>query len=187
MSTPADTPTRATRIRELYEAKARAELAEADRLCPGSDVVAWRGDVLAPVMVVKGMPGPAEAAGGEALSGADGDAVAKALTALGWREGQVFFTLSRPDIALDEGSCASRLRHQIEAVDPRVVLALDEVATADVARSLQLEVLSAGASVLVDGRRVVALTEFEAALGDEKRKRAAWGSLRSARADGPLY
>ncbi|HSK46770.1 MAG TPA: hypothetical protein VLA05_02060, partial [Coriobacteriia bacterium] len=54
-------------LRALHEARAVAELAAADASAPGSDVVAWRGNLVPSVAVVKGLPGPAEAAGGPAL------------------------------------------------------------------------------------------------------------------------
>ena len=83
----------AEEVRARFEAKARAELAAADLLVPGvrrGGVARLSGPAVA---VVKGLPGPAEASGGAAVSGADGDAVAKALEKLGHDPAQTFYTL----------------------------------------------------------------------------------------------
>lgn len=179
--------TRAEHIRADHEARARAELSFADALASGSDTISWRGALIAEVAVVKGLPGPAEAAGGSALSGPDGEAVAKALEALGWPADSTFYTLSRPEPAVSREAAAVRIRAQIEAVDPIVVIALDAEAAEDVARAFELERLIAGRPITVAGRRLVALEAFEAALLDETRKRTAWKQLRAAGPDGPAY
>lgn len=179
--------TRAERIRADHEARARAELAAADAQSPGSDTVPWTGALIAQIAVVKGLAGPAEAAGGSALSGADGEALSKALEALGWPSDTAFFTLSRPEPTAPPEAIAARIRGQIEAVDPIVVVALDAEAAADVARALGLEGLAVGEMVMAAGRRVVAVDAFEAALSDESRKRKVWAQLRAARPDGPVY
>jgi len=177
----------AARIRALYEARARAELAAADRQCPGADTVLWRGALLAEIAVVKGMPGPAEAAGEAALSGRDGAAIATATEALGWRPEAAFFTLSRPTTGLDPARCATRLRAQMEAVDPVVVVALDHMAAEDLARAFGAEPLEPGVATEAFGRRLVALTAFEETLSDRDRKQTAWAELQAARPPGPVY
>ena len=61
-------------MRGANHADVRANgLGAADALAPGSDIVASGGGLLAQVALVKGLPGPAEAAGGAALSGVDVD------------------------------------------------------------------------------------------------------------------
>lgn len=178
---------RAQELRTLFEAKVRAELMAADGRVPGADTVPWGGDPLSSIVAVKGRPGPAEASGGAALSGPDGDALAKALEALGWQPAQAFATLSRPAGDMDDAASSERLRLQIEAVDPRVVVALDDVAAEDVARAFSLGGLVPGRPVTVSGRRFVAVGGFEAALTDERAKRAAWQHLKAAGPDAPVY
>jgi len=173
--------------RSLHEARVRAELAAADALAPGSDAVRVRGALLADVAVVKGLAGPAEAAGDPALSDADGVALALALVALGHSLLGVFYTLSRPEPGIDPARRAERLRLQLEAVDPALVIALDAEAAADLAEAFGTAAFVPGQMVRVLGRRVVALEGFEASLGDAKRKRRAWEQLKAARAEGAVY
>jgi len=174
-------------LRKLYDARARAELEAADLLCPGSDAVAWRGAPVAGIVAVKGLPGPAEASGGAAMSGADGDALSRALEALGWAADEVFFVVSRAEPGSDPACCAARMRAVIEATDPRVVVALDRVAAQDVGAALGVALTGSDTPVTCNGRGVVALDDFEATLGDEKRKRHAWEQLKAARPPGPVY
>lgn len=189
MTKPSDNAvaTSAAEICALHEARARAELSAADALAPGADAVAWRGALLAQVAIVKGLPGPAEASGGAALSGADGDAAVKALAALGYAEGDLYFTLSRPELGADAARLTSRLRAQIEAVDPSLVLAVDREAADDVAAAFGIDRPSWGREVRVLGRRVVAVDGLEASLTDPARKRRVWEQLKAARARGPVY
>ena len=189
MSASADTPPRLTpeQLAALFEERARAELAAADALAPGSDAVPWGGSLFAEVAAVKGLPGPAEASGGAALSGADGDALEKALVALGWPAHATFRTLSRPEPGLAPERRAARLRMQLEAVDPDLVLALDAEAAADVAASLGAPPLPFGEEMRAVGRRVVAVDGLEASLADPARKRRVWKQLQAARPEGPVY
>lgn len=185
-----DLTARAETLRALHDARARAELTAADQLAPGSDVVAWRGATAAAIVLVKGRPGPAEAAGGAACSGADGDALHAAIETLGWDPAHAFFTLSRPTGgATGDGShAAARLRRQIEAVDPQLAVALDAQAAEDLAEAFGVEALAPGAHVRAGGRRIAAVADFEASLGDEAAKRVAWTQLKSvATPDGPVY
>jgi hypothetical protein len=189
VSEPADTnvPVTAEEICALHHARARAELAAADALAPGSDGVPWRGALIAQVVVVKGLPGPAEASGGAALSGADGDAAVKALTALGYAEEDLFFTLARPGGGGDEQRRGARLRAQIEAVDPVLILAVDDAAAADTAGAFGIEPPVFGRDVRVLGRRLVAVDGLEASLTEPGRKRRVWDQLKAARVEGPVY
>jgi hypothetical protein len=142
---------------------------------------------MASVAVVKGLPGPAEASGGAAISGADGEAAIKALGALGYSEHELFFTLSRPSTGLAPDRVAARLRAQIEAVDPMVVLALDAEARSDVAAAFGITPPAWGREARVLGRRIVAVDGLEASLGEPARKRRVWEQLKAARAEGPVY
>ena len=178
----------ADKLRALHEARARAELAVADALAPGSDAVAPRGALLAEVAAVKGLPGPAEATGGAAMSGADGVALLKALEALGYGADTVFFTLSRPEPGMDRERASDRLRLQLESVDPRVIVALDAEAAADLAEAFGCAQPVPGQPPLrVLGRRIVAVSGFEAALADPNAKQRVWAELKAAQAEGPVY
>ena len=177
----------AEEICATYSARARAELLAADALAPGADVVSWRGNTFAQVAVVKGLPGPAEASGGAALSGVDGDAAVKALVALGYAEEYIFFTISRPSPGIGIPRLALRLRAQIEAVDPSLILAIDREAAADVAAGFGVESPAFGQETWVLGRRIVAVDGLEASLSEPARKRRVWEQLKAARAEGPAY
>ncbi len=185
----AQADSRASDLRRLHEARARAELAAADALLPGSDCAAESRGCLTPaVAVIKSVPGPAEAAGGEALSGADGDAAIKAIGALGHPSDQVFFALSRPASDAADKQVAARLRQMIEAVDPPLVIALDEQAASDLALALQIPGgLPAGRVVRHGGRRYVACDGLEASLGDPVAKRRVWRQLSVAGPEDPVY
>lgn len=164
-------------IERAYRDKARAELVAADRLAEGSDVVPSVGDPFAEVFLVKGEPGPAESSGGEALSGPDGTAVRKALAALGFDPDSVFASVSRPESGMKIESLRQRLRMQIEAVDPWVIVALDAVAAADVAAAFDLDGIACGKRAHGGGRQFVAVEGFEASLGDKSAKLRAWRQL----------
>lgn len=160
----------------LCRDKARAELARADAAAQGADRVRSWGDELAEVLLVKGEPGRADLEAGRALAGPDGEAIGKALDALGMPK-QRFAVCSRP-AALSEEVRGHRLALTIEAVDPKVVVALDAAAAADVASAYRVDVPAPGVPVRVRGRVVLAVSDFEAALADERLKRKAWRQLR---------
>lgn len=192
MSRSADTPQppeaeTAEALRALYAEKAAAELDAADALAPGSDRVAWGGELLATVALVKGLPGPAEASGGAALSGADGEAADKALIALGFDPARAFRTLSRPEPGMEIERRADRLRLQLEAADPEIVIALDSAAAEDLSVALGVGPLPFGQEVVANGRRLVAVDGLEASLTDEKRKAAVWRQFQAAKPLGPVY
>jgi len=181
--TPETTGTRtaqnAAELRSLFEAKAKAELEAADACAPGSDVVAFSGALLAQVALVKGLPGPAEAVGGPALSGADGDAADLALAALGYDPATAFRMVSRVEPGVEPDRRAERLRLAVEAVDPRLIVALDAEAAEDVAVAFGIAPLRFGKPVRVLGRTVVAVDGLEASLGDQARKARVWRQLKS--------
>lgn len=166
-------------LQALYESKVRSELDTANELAPGTDIIAYSGELLAQVALVKGLPGPAEAAGGSALSGPDGVAADNALTALGYEPSAAFKMLSRPEPDLDAAKRVARVRQALEAVDAAVVVALDAEAAEDVRQALGLERLTFGRPVRVSGRTIVAVDGLEASLGDTDRKKRVWRQLRS--------
>jgi len=173
---PAEDP---TALEELFEAKALAELGRSDCLAPGTDTPRWSGDVFAEVVLVKGDAGPAEVAGGRALTGPDGQAAKKALEALGFDPKAVFATVARPDPDIDADLIRQRLRMQVEAVDPYAVVALDAVAAQEVAVALTLGSLPFGVQVSSGGRVFVAVDGLEASLDDEVARRRVWDQFRA--------
>lgn len=174
-------------LRAQHEARVKAELAAADAMLPGSDAVPSTGARFASLVAVKGLPGPAEASGKAAMSGADGEAVRKALSALGWDTDSLFYVLSRPGSSTDAPRRAARLRLQIEAVDPEFVLAVDAEAAADVAEALGLEHARFGMLQRVGGRRILACDGLEASLTDASRKKRVWSQLKSASPPATVY
>ncbi len=103
-------------------------------------------------------------------------------------EDSVFFTLSRPEPGIDRERASDRLRLQLESVDPRVIVALDAEAAADVAEAFGCEQpVPGGAPLRVLGRRIVAVSGFEAALADPKAKQRVWAELKTAKPEGPVY
>ena len=111
----------------------------------------------------------------------------KALAALGYAEDALFFTLSRPVAGEDEERRAARLRAQIEAVDPSLVLAVDDEAIADVAAAFGIDRPAWGSEARVLGRRIVAVDGLEASLTEPARKRRVWNQMKAAQAEGPVY
>ncbi|MCL4553564.1 MAG: hypothetical protein M1617_07130 [Actinobacteria bacterium] len=163
----------------IYAAKIHADLMEAEQILGLAGDGYFAGSMFAQVMLAKGIPGPAESAGGSPLSGADGEAIGKALTALGFDAAKSFKTLTRPfGSAHPDDAVASRLRLQIEAVDPFWIIALDRIAAADVALALGIDVPDFGRPIHIRDRVVHAVDGFEEALSDESRKRVIWGQLR---------
>ena len=69
----------------------------------------------------------------------------------------------------------------MEAVDPRVVIALDPQAAADLAAAFGIESFAPGRVTRVLGRDMLATDDFAASLGDEHAKRRVWDQLRALR------
>lgn len=171
-------PERVARLTALYDARVVAELFDAAGMLPGSDRVPLGGDMRAGVLVVKGMPGPAEETGAAALSGPDGEAARLALEALGVG-GTYCAVLSRPHAADDERAVADRLRYIVEVIDPWCVIALDGVAALDVSQAFGAPAPTFGVSVRLGGRSVVAVDGLEASLADPVRKKRVWAQLKA--------
>lgn len=167
--------------------KVAQELMRADREIAGADLVAWSGNPLGSVMLVKGEPGPAEESGGAALSGADGDAADAALGALGIDPSRAFKTLSRPARGAEPERARARLLRQIEAVDPQAIVTLDPDAAVDVAAALGTGRLVAGRPVDHHGRTIVAVEGLEASLSDPRLKRRVWAQLKHLSLAGPVW
>ena len=132
-------------LRMAYEAKARAELSDADAIteaAPGS----WTGPLVgARIAFVEG-----DAAGAKSpalLAPRIREALVKAAAAMGAGEEQVFLIASRPSGEGDAGSRAARLRLALEAADPPAVAAIDQEAAQDVAAAFGLDPLVAGVTV----------------------------------------
>lgn len=159
----------------LYEAKARAELCDADAAA-GVGPGAWRGEVMAAVALVAGVPAEKS---GEPLSAMAGEAVAKAVAALGFPEGSVFVIASRPACAAGDDALVRRLRLAIEAADPTLVLALDSTAAGDVALAFGLPELAAGTPVAALGRMFGYSGEFAASLTDDSAKARVWVAMKA--------
>ena len=171
-------------LEEMYDLKARAELDAADRVLDGSGRVLWDGDPMARVMLVKGSPGAADVESGRAISGRDGDAAGKALEALGFDPDSLIGTVSRPVTGAAPDLVARRLRLQLEAVDPSVVVALDPEAADDLARATGASLTGFGEPVEWMGRTLVAVDGLEDSLDDEAAKRSVWEQFKSLAADG---
>lgn len=161
-------------LSKMYKAAAAAALRNVD--------LPFSGDQLAAVLFVKGALGPAELAGGPVLSGEDGEALAKALPALGYEGVSTAAVLST-----SESGCLADLHRLIEVVDPLLVIMLDRSAAADVAAAFSAPGFSLGNCHVFRGRRYVALDGFEESLSSPEAKRVSWEQLKCARREGPLY
>jgi uracil-DNA glycosylase len=162
-----------TDLERAYREKARAELDLADAEAGVTEPPSWTGAPLARTMLVKGMPGPDDLASGTALGGADGEAAAKALEALGYDPHSVIALISRPSSAEQEAR-SRRVRLQIEAVDPARVVSLDRIAAGDVAEATGGELAQPGVAVEWMGRTLLWVDGLEDSLVDERRKADVW-------------
>jgi hypothetical protein len=173
-------PEHLAELRALYLAKAKAEQDDADALLPTLRVLSG-GDPLARVLLVKGVPGLADVAAGEALAGADGDAARAALQALGVGTSSVLAVVTRAAAGARGDPAVERLGRYLESADPGIAIALDEVAAADLAAAAGLGSLVFGEAVRVHGRLLLAVDGLEASLADEARKKRVWKQLGALR------
>lgn len=174
-------PEDAGRIDRLYRAKARAELAAADGGLGSTAAVASIGSEIAAVLLVKGEPSSADLAAGRVLEGADGAAAAKALEALGVGSGDWYALCSRAADA-PAPALVRRLELAVEAVDPKLVVALDAIAARDLADAFGLADLPPGRPVTARGRTLGAVAGFGASLDEPARKALVWRQLRAVAA-----
>jgi len=79
---------------------------------------------------------------------------------------------------LPEPARLERTRLMVEAVDPRIIIAVDPLAAEDVLNAYGCEPVSAGTLTRVRGRAFVALEGLEASLSDEALKRRVWRQLK---------
>jgi hypothetical protein len=174
----------AAQLAALYDAKAVAELADAEAQA-GGPACGWRGEPLSRLAFVVSAMSPDDVAAGGPLSGEAGDAAGKAAAALGV-DSDVFVVASRPTAALAPQARSSRLVLALEAADPQVVIALDTDAAADLADAYGLEPLVPGRAARARGRVLGSAGDFVASLGDEKAKARVWGAMKAVAADGGL-
>ena len=176
----------AEHLAALYRSKARAELDAADALVAGSAAVRWRGDPLADVVIVAGSPSEEDRAAGAAVTGATGDAAAKALDALGVAREAVLTLVSRPVEGTTLAALTRRLELAVEAVDPRLVIAIDAAAAEDLAAAYSTGVLEQGRAVRARGRMLGYVGDLGASLDDVELKTAVWKAFKSVAARSPL-
>ena len=147
------------------------------------------GNACSPIVLVKGDLDEAECSGGELAAGADGAALRKALGAIGYAP-EDFCVLASVAGAGNGAVAAGEalFREALETLDPEAVLLLDNSA-ADVMRETYADMLVAiddfdtamlkpGLVAHVQGRRVLALDGFEAALTDKAAKQRMWAYIK---------
>ncbi len=171
----------ATNPKEAAWAKAKVEVEALE--AAGAVMV---GSAFPEVLFVKGTPNEREAAGEALLSGADGEALSKALTALGYPPEGWACILGRT--ADGEPATPELLRRAVAVLAPFTLVALD-----DVARRLACEAFADDLTALADlseallepgfvahaaGLRIVSLGGFERALASPERKQLMWARLK---------
>jgi hypothetical protein len=136
------------------------------------------------VLVIKGQAGAAEAGGGKPFSGPDGEALDKALSALGWSAGGwLGVLLTAPGL---EPLSAEQLRLLCEIVDPLLIIALDEVARQSLREAFArprpglAADFEPGARSQMLGRVFVSVDGFESSLADQAAKQRCWAQLKQA-------
>lgn len=148
--------------------------------------VRMSGNAFSPILLVKGVLNDAERVDAPVLSGADGEALRSALSAIGWAP-QDFCALAA--VGQGGGSLPAELfREALEALDPEAIVLLDDVAAdamreayADglaVIENFDTAMLMPGLVASVMGRRVLALDGFEAALTTPAEKQRMWAYLK---------
>lgn len=161
-------------------AKLAADVERAESAVGGSPRIVSSSPAYCAALVVKGRPSREDEAAGQAFAGPDGEAIRKALAALGV-PGEPFFAVTRPTAEANEDleAAARRICELAHAVEAELVLALDPIAAEDVARAFGLHELRAGEPADVPGFRLLATDDFAAALADERAKRAVWRQLKA--------
>ncbi len=168
----------AAELRSAYEAKARAELADADALI-GARPGAWDGEVVGPRIAFVVARRSADGSG--FVDATTAGALEKAAGALG-ASGSVFMIASWPVAAATSGPRCARLRLALEAVDAPVVIALDQAGAEDLAAAFDVPELRPGHPVRAFGRHLGAVGDFAASLGDADAKSRAWIGMKSVAA-----
>lgn len=167
-------------LRTAYEAKALAELAEADAVI-GAAPGTWDGKVVgARIAFVTSRPA-APGTGGGVLDLRTGEAVALGAEALGAGD-DVFLLATRSAAKFPREDRARRLRLAVEAVDAPAVIALDADAAQDLAFGFGLGGLQPGAPVRAFGRTLGSAGDFAASLDDPAAKARAWAAMKAVAA-----
>ena len=146
-----------------------------------------KGNLLASLVAIKGMSGPAELSGDPPFSSLDGFALDKAFGRLGWGFGSLdtrvwlgiaLSVSGRPTLTSQE------LRYICEVVDPLTIVALDNaarIALIDAFTSAEegfMADFTSGTETWALGRHLVSVDGFEAALDDEAAKQRVWAQLK---------
>lgn len=170
-------------LEAAYEAKARAELADADAIV-SAPVGTWDGPVVgaATAFLVAHPVAPAPA---PILAERTADAVARAAEALG-AAGRVFVLVTRPGREASAEQRARRVRIAVEAVDAPAVIALDAESAEDLAAAFALNGLRAGTPVRAFGRSLGAVGDFVASLEDDAAKARSWSAMKAIAAQAGL-
>jgi hypothetical protein len=163
-------------LQAAYEAKAAAELADADALI-GAGPGIWEGPIVGARIAFLTSRAAPRAEGASLLGDRVADAISKAASALGAGDG-VFVLATRP-VKTSAAAVARRVRLALEAADPLAVVALDERAAADLAAAFGLEPLQPGVPVRAFGRTMGSVGDFAASLDDESAKARAWSAMKA--------
>lgn len=156
------------------------------------------------VLAIKGKPSAGEAAGGLPLSGRDGVALTAAFERLGWSNTEWCGVLLAPgsadlgadpgaDLGADSGADPGadslteepeRLRLLLEILDPLLIVALDEEARVALVNALDvgdhLAAWEKKTAAEAQGRLLISVDDFEAALDSEVEKQLVWQQLKRA-------
>lgn len=175
------------------EKEAIAQAAEQELTSLAVRGVRIAGNACSPIVLVKGDLDEAERSGGELAAGPDGAALRKALGAIGYAPEDFCVLASVAGagdgaVAVGETLPCELFREALEALDPEAVLLLDNNA-ADAMRETYADMLVAiddfdtamlkpGLVAHVQGRRVLALDGFEAALTDKAAKQRMWAYIK---------
>jgi hypothetical protein len=163
-------------LQAAYEAKAAAELTDADALI-GAGPGSWEGPLVGARIAFLTSRAASRAGAAPLLGDRVAGAVSKAAAALGAGD-DVFVLITRP-VKASAAAVARRVRLAIEAADPPAVVALDEGAAADLAAAFGLEPLRVGMPVSVLGRTVGSVGDFAASLDDKSAKARAWSEMKA--------
>ena len=161
-------------VRQIYLERTQEELESL-----ADEGFATAGNAFCTILLVKGRPGPCEAAGGELLGGPDGQALRAALARLGWADDEwaALATFLAHD-GMPQADPAD-VAVAVEVFDPECVVALDTPAAHALAHAWGMGApLAVGSVEHILGRRVLALGGFEAALASDQGKRDMWTRLK---------
>ena len=125
------------------------------------------GNACSPIVLVKGDLDDAERAGGELAAGADGAALRKALGAIGYAPED--FCVLASVAGAGDGAVAAGEADVMRETYADMLVAIDDFDTA---------MLKPGLVAHVQGRRVLALDGFEAALTDKAAKQRMWAYIK---------